>query len=308
MDYDLISNVLFSAVRTGTPLLLVAMGELITERSGVLNLGQEGMMLMGAVIGFIAALATGNVFIGFMAGAVAGIAMSLLFGFLALTLNANQYATGLALAIFGGGLAAFIGQPYVGNPISGMERWAIPGLSDIPVIGNALFNQDPVIYLSFIAVPLLAWALRSSRAGLIVRAAGESPDSLHALGYPVVRVRYLAVMFGGAMTGIAGSYLSLGYPAMWNENITAGRGWIALALVVFASWRLGRLMLGAYLFGLASILHLVFQGLGFEISPELLAMMPYVATIVVLVILSSRQGRGALQAPAALGRPWRPTA
>ncbi|MDH2436296.1 ABC transporter permease [Pokkaliibacter sp. MBI-7] len=306
MDMDLITNILFAAVRTGTPLLLVAIGELICERAGVLNLGQEGMMLMGAVLGFIAALTTGSMVTGFVVAALAGVLMSLLFGFLALTLSTNQYATGLALAIFGGGLSAFIGQPFVGKPVDGLHAIIIPYLSDIPLIGKALFAQDGMVYLSFILVPALAWMLKNSRPGLIIRAAGESPDSLHALGHRVMMVRYLAVMFGGAMAGLAGGYLSLAYTPMWNEGMTAGRGWIALALVVFAGWQLGRLMLGAYLFGLASILHLVFQGLGFDISPSLLAMMPYVATILVLVVLSRSRDNPALQAPAAIGKPWRP--
>ncbi|PPC78755.1 ABC transporter permease [Pokkaliibacter plantistimulans] len=306
MDMDLITNILFAAVRTGTPLLLVAIGELICERAGVLNLGQEGMMLMGAVLGFIAALTTGSIVTGFVVAALAGVLMSLLFGFLALTLSTNQYATGLALAIFGGGLSAFIGQPFVGKPVDGLHAIVIPYLSDIPLIGKALFAQDGMVYLSFILVPALAWMLKNSRPGLIIRAAGESPDSLHALGHRVMMVRYLAVMFGGAMAGLAGGYLSLAYTPMWNEGMTAGRGWIALALVVFAGWQLGRLMLGAYLFGLASILHLVFQGLGFDISPSLLAMMPYVATILVLVVLSRSRDNPALQAPAAIGKPWRP--
>lgn len=304
MDLDLIYNVLQAAVRTGTPLLLVALGETVCEKSGVLNLGQEGMLLVGAVIGFIAALVTGSLFLGFICAIIAGVLMSMLFALLSLQLNANQYATGLALTIFGTGLSAFIGAAYVGKPVSGLEPFVIPWLSKLPVIGGALFRQDFIVYLSFAMTIALFWFFKSTRAGLIVKAVGESPDSANAIGLPVLRTRFLAVAFGGAMTGLAGGYLSLAYTPLWAENMSAGRGWIALALVVFASWRIERVMLGAYLFGLASILHLVAQGLGFAFSPSLLAMLPYVATIVVLVLLSSNPRRNKLYAPVSLGQPF----
>ncbi|MBA56463.1 MAG: ABC transporter permease [Pseudomonadales bacterium] len=304
MDIELVNNVLQAAVRTGTPLLLVALGETVAEKSGVLNLGQEGMLLVGAVMGFIVTLTTGSLMLGFMAAMLAGVLMSMLFGVLVLKLNANQYATGLALTIFGTGLSAFIGAGYVGQPVTGLEPIAIPLLSDIPIVGSALFNQDLMVYLSFVATAVLFWFFKSTRGGLIVKAVGESPDSANAIGLPVLPTRYLAVAFGGAMAGVAGGYLSLAYTPLWAENMSAGRGWIALALVVFASWRIERVMLGAYLFGLASILHLVAQGLGFSFSPNLLAMLPYVATILVLVMLSSNPARNKLYAPVSLGQPF----
>lgn len=304
MDIDLITNVLYAMVRTGTPLLIVALGEMVCEKSGVLNLGQEGMMLMGAVAGFIATLLTGNIFFGFMLAIIAGILMSQLFAVIALGLSANQVATGLALTIFGTGLSAFIGSDFVGKPIDGLNTIAIPVLSDIPVIGKMLFAQDLIVYLSFGLFAAVYWFFRSSRTGLIVKAVGENPDAANAIGLPVMRTRYLAVAFGGAMAGLAGGYLSLAYTPLWAENMTAGRGWIALALVVFASWRAERVLLGAYLFGLASILHLVAQGLGFAVSPNLLAMLPYVATVFVLVMLSRNQSRSKLFAPVSLGKPF----
>lgn len=307
MDLDLITNILYATLRTGTPLLLIALGELVCEKAGVLNLGQEGMMLMGAVAGFIGAVATGSLFVGVLCAIAAGMLMSYLFGFLAISLVANQVGTGLALTIFGTGLSAFLGAGYVGISLTGITAWAIPGLSEIPVIGKILFSQDPLVYLSFLLFGLVFWFLRRSRAGLTLRAVGENPESANAIGINVLRVRYLAVLFGGAMTGLAGGYLSLAYTPLWSEGMTAGRGWIALALVVFACWRPERVLLGAYLFGLASILHLVLQGLGFEASPNLLAMLPYIATILVLVILSRDQLRNRLHTPMSLGKPYRPS-
>ncbi|BES69443.1 ABC transporter permease [Marinobacter nanhaiticus D15-8W] len=306
MSIELITNILAATVVAGTPLLIVALGELICERSGVLNLGQEGMMLIGAVAGFIAVLTTGSLTIGVIAAMAAGVAMALLFALMAVTLAANQYAAGLALTIFGTGLSAFIGAGYVGKTIDGFTKLAIPGLSDIPVLGPVLFNQDLLVYVSlglFVAVYVF---LRHSRGGLLLRAVGESPDSANANGLPVMLIRYLAVSFGGAMAGLAGAYLSLAYTPLWTEGMTAGRGWIALALVVFATWRPERVLLGAYLFGVASILHLVLQGFGWDSSTELLAMLPYVVTIVVLVLLSSNPTRTRLHTPLSLGQPYRP--
>jgi ABC-type uncharacterized transport system permease subunit len=303
MDLDLLSNILYAMVRCGTPLLLVALGELICEKSGVLNLGQEGMMLFGAVIGFIVALNSGNLWLGVLLAMAAGMLLSALFALVALVFNANQVATGLALTIFGVGLSSFIGAAWVGKPLAGFEPLAIPLLSSIPLIGRMLFAQD---LLSFVLFALVAWALLKSRIGLIIQAVGENPDAASAMGLPVLRVRMLAVLFGGAMAGLAGAYLSLAYTPMWAENMSAGRGWIALALVVFASWRVWRLLLGAYLFGLASILHLVAQGLGLAVPSSLLAMLPYVATIVVLVLLSRDALRTRLYAPVSLGQPWQP--
>lgn len=306
MDLDLLTNIFYAMVRTGTPLLLVALGELVCEKSGVLNLGQEGMMLFGAVIGFIVALSTGSLWLGVLLAIAAGMLLSLLFAAVALGFNANQVATGLALTIFGVGLSTFVGAAWVGKPLSGFEPIVIPLLADIPLIGRMLFAQDVLIYLSFALFALVTWVLLKSRIGLIIQAVGENPDAASAMGLPVLRVRTLAVLFGGAMAGLAGSYLSLAYTPMWAENMTAGRGWIALALVVFASWRVLRVLLGAYLFGLASILHLVAQGIGLSIPSNLLAMLPYVATIVVLVLLSRDAIKTRLYAPVSLGQPWQP--
>ena len=306
MDLDLLSNIFYAMVRTGTPLLLVALGELICEKSGVLNLGQEGMMLFGAVIGFIVALSTGNLWLGVLLAMSAGMLLSMLFAAVALGFNANQVATGLALTIFGVGLSTFVGAAWVGKPLAGFEPIAIPLLSEIPLIGRMLFAQDILVYLSFALFGLVAWVLLKSRIGLIIQAVGENPDAASAMGLPVLRVRTLAVLFGGAMAGLAGGYLSLAYTPMWAESMTAGRGWIALALVVFASWRVFRVLLGAYLFGLASIIHLVAQGIGLSIPSNLLAMLPYVATILVLVLLSRDAIKTRLFAPVSLGKPWQP--
>ncbi|MDI6529340.1 ABC transporter permease [Pseudomonas otitidis] len=305
MDLDLLTNILFAMVRCGTPLLLVALGELVCEKSGVLNLGQEGMMLFGAVVGFIAAIGTGSLWLGVLAAMAAGVLLSALFALVALGCNANQVATGLALTIFGIGLSSFVGAAWVGKPLAGFEPVALPLLGALPVLGKVLFSQDLMVYLSFALFALIAWALLKSRIGLVLQAVGENPDAASAMGLPVLRVRTLAVLFGGAMAGMAGAYLSLAYTPMWAENMTAGRGWIALALVVFASWRVFRVLLGAYLFGLASILHLVAQGVGLAIPANLLAMLPYVATILVLVLLSRDAVRTRLFAPVSLGQPWK---
>ncbi len=304
---ELLINVLAATVVAGTPLLLVAMGELICERSGVLNLGQEGMMLMGAVIGFIAATSTGSLSMGILAAMLGGVLMSMLFALMAITLAANQYAAGLALTIFGIGLSSFVGSGFVGQSIDGFDKIAIPLLSDIPVIGPVLFNQDLLVYGSLLIFILVFCFLKYSRGGLILRAVGESPEAANANGLRVLPVRYMAVAFGGAMAGLAGAYLSLAYTPMWTENMTAGRGWIALALVVFATWKPERVLLGAYLFGAASILHLVLQGLGWNSSTELLAMLPYVVTIIVLVLLSWNPARTRLNTPLSIGQPYRPS-
>ncbi|GGA72786.1 ABC transporter permease [Neiella marina] len=306
MDIAFIDNVLFATVRTATPLLLVALGVMISERSGVLNLGQEGMVLVGAALAFIAAYVTGNMGWGIIAGAFAGMLVSVLFAFIALSLMANQVATGLALTIFGTGLSAFVGADYVGQSIAGLSPISIPLLSSIPFIGKAFFAQDIMVYLSFCLFGGLWWLMRATRLGLIIRSVGENPEAAHALGYPVRKIRYCAVLFGGAMAGLAGAYLSLAYTPMWSEGIAAGRGWIALALVVFASWRANRVLFGAWLFGFASILHLLLQGYGYAISPNLLAMLPYLVTIIVLVIMMQRK-QGGSDAPRSLGRPFSPS-
>jgi len=304
MDIELLTNIFYLTVRTGTPLLLVALGELVCEKSGVLNLGQEGMMLMGAVIGFITTFYTGNLLLGFTMAALAGALMALLFGFVAITLNANQVASGLALTIFGTGLSAFIGSSFEGKTIDALPTIHIGLLESIPLIGRALFAQDAIVYFSWVLFFAIYLFFRRGRAGLSVRAVGENPTVGSNFGLRVLKIRYSSVMFGGALSGLAGGYLSLAYTPLWTENMTAGRGWIALALVVFASWRVGRIMLGAYLFGFASIMHLIAQGFGLSISSNLLATLPYVATIVVLVFLSKNIERLKQFEPMALGKPW----
>ncbi|WP_220718301.1 ABC transporter permease [Agarivorans litoreus] len=304
MDMELLQQILVAAIKTGTPLLLVALGELICEKSGVLNLGQEGMMLMGAMAGFAGAYFTGNLALGLLLAVIAGMLMAGIFGLLSLNLNTNQVATGLALTIFGTGLSAFLGASLVGSTINGFKAISIPLLSNIPMLGALLFQHDILVYGSFALVAITWWVVNKTRAGLTLRAVGENPYSANALGIKVIKVRYIAVLFGGAMAGLAGAYMSLSYTPMWMENMTAGRGWIALSLVVFASWRVGYLMVGAYLFGAASILHLVMQGIGFTISPNLLAMMPYVATIVVMVMISANPIRQKLAAPMSLAKPF----
>lgn len=304
MDYILVQLILVAAIKTGTPLLLVALGELICEKSGVLNLGQEGMMLMGAMAGFAGAYYSGNLYVGVLIAMIAGMIMAALFGFLTLVLNANQVATGLALTILGTGLSAFLGASLVGTSLTGFQDITLPGLSDIPLLGALLFNQDILIYLSFALVLITWWVINKTRVGLTLRAVGENPKSANALGIRILLVRFIAVLTGGLFAGLAGAYLSLSYTPMWMENMTAGRGWIALALVVFASWKVGYLVIGAYLFGIASILHLVLQGVGLEISPNLLAMMPYLVTIIVMVMFSSNPIRQKLAAPMSLGKPF----
>ena len=305
---DTTAAVLITVVGAATPLLFAALGELVTEKSGVLNLGVEGMMLVGAVAGFATAIGSGSILAAIVVAALAGAGMALLFGILTLTLLANQVATGLALTMFGIGLSSLIGQDFVGTPLPGLDKLYIPGLTDLPVIGPLLFGQDALVYLSFAAVLGVSWFLYRSRGGLVLRAVGENHDAAHAIGYPVVRIRYLAVLFGGAMSGLAGGYLSLAYTPMWAENMTAGRGWIALALVVFATWKPGRVLLGAYLFGGVTILQLHAQGFGIAAPSQLLSMLPYVATILVLVLISRDSIRIRLNAPAAIGKVFHPDA
>ncbi len=300
---------LVSVISAATPLLLAATGELVTERAGVLNLGLEGMMLAGAVTGFAVTLASGSASLGILSAALAGILLALLFGFLTLQLLANQVAAGLALTIFGTGLSALVGAGFVGRPVERLARLDIPGLSDLPILGPLLFAHDFLVYVSVAALAAVAWFLSRSRAGMILRACGENAEAAHALGYPVIRVRYLAVLFGGLMCGLAGAFLSLSYTPMWVEGMTAGRGWIALALVVFAAWRPWRLLLGAYLFGGVTILQLHAQGLGlFAVPSQVLSMLPYLATILVLVLIATGSGGRRLDAPADLGKPFRPPA
>lgn len=299
-------QIIITIATAATPLLIAAIGELVVERSGVLNLGVEGMMVMGAVTGFAVAYTTGNPWLGFFAAIIVGALFSLLFGFLTLTLVTNQVATGLALTLLGLGLSGMIGESFTGLPGIKLPTLYIPGLSEIPFVGKLVFGQDPVFYLSIALVAAVAWFLFRTRAGLTLRSVGDNHGSAHALGINVIRIRYLAVMFGGACAGMAGGYLSLVYTPQWIENMTAGRGWIALALVVFASWRPWRVLAGAYLFGAVSIGQLHAQALGIGVPSQLLSALPYLATIVVLVLISRNRRLTMVNTPASLGRPFVP--
>jgi general nucleoside transport system permease protein len=301
---DLIVDILIGVMAAATPLVFAAIGELIAEKAGVLNLGVEGMMITGAIAAFAASVATGSAIVGVIAAIVAGALMAALFAFLTLTLMSNQVATGLALTMFGLGLSALVGQAYSGMTVSAFPRLDIPVLSALPVIGKLLFSRDALFYLSLALVAATAYTLTQTRVGLVLRAIGENHDAAHAIGYPVVAYRYLALMFGGACAGVGGAYLSIVQTPIWVEKMTAGRGWIALALVVFAAWRPGRALAGAYLFGGISVLQLHAQGLGFAIDPQIMAMFPYLATILVLVAISADKMRLKLNAPACLGKPF----
>jgi len=298
--------ILAAAIAAGTPLVFAALGELVTEKSGVLNLGVEGMMLVGAVAGFAATAASGNPWLGILAGMVAGAAMALVFAVLALQLMANQVAAGLALTLFGVGLSAFVGKPLESVALGSQQAWAIPLLADLPVLGPVLFRHHLLVYLSWALFVALSWFLYRSRAGLVLRSIGESPESAHAIGYRVIAIRYLATLFGGAMAGVGGAYLAEFYTPMWVEGLVAGRGWIALALVVFATWRPGRVLLGAYLFGGVTIAQFFAQGAGLAVPSQFLSALPYLATILVLVLISRDASIIRLNAPVSLGRSYRP--
>ncbi|MFY0623041.1 MAG: ABC transporter permease [Pelagimonas sp.] len=303
MDLSSINPVLLvaSIMVSATPILLAAMGEMVVEKSGVLNLGVEGMMITGAVVGFAVAVNTTSPMLGFVAAAIAGAALSLAFGFLTQFLLSNQVATGLGLTLAGLGLSALIGKPYEGMKSPTLPKLDIPVLGDLPVVGKMVFSHDIMVYFS-LALVVAVWAfLKYTRAGLILRAVGESHDSAHALGYKVVRVRLIAILFGGACSGLGGAYLSLVRVPQWTEGMTAGAGWIALAIVVFASWRAGRVLIGAYLFGGVTVLQLNLQAAGANVPVALLSASPYLITILVLVVISARGNHGA---PAALGRPF----
>ncbi|WP_394713555.1 ABC transporter permease [uncultured Roseibium sp.] len=303
---DIVQAVLLTVITAATPLLIAAIGELVVERSGVLNLGVEGMMIMGAVVGFAVANQSGSGALGVLAAIVAGMAMSALFGFLVLGLVTNQVATGLALTILGLGISGMIGEAYIGVPGLRLPELDIPGLSDIPFIGPVFFQQDAIVYLSFALVGIVSYCLFRTRIGLILRAVGDNHTSAHALGYSVLKVRFLAVLFGGACAGLAGSYMSLAYTPQWVENMTAGRGWIALALVVFSSWLPMRVIAGAYLFGAVTVLTFHAQALGAGIPSQLLSSLPYLVTIVVLVLISANRRLTLVNTPACLGKPFVP--
>lgn len=297
-----------SAVTAAIPLMFAGLGEVVAEKSGVLNLGVEGMMLMGAVTGFAVTAVSGQPWLGFAAALLAGATMALLFAFVSLTLQANQVATGLSLTIFGIGLSAYVGKPYTSATLTAhVASWPIPALSSMPVLGPALFNLTPLAYLAFALFGVVAWFLYRTRAGLTLRSIGESPEVAHAIGLPVMAIRYGATLFGGAMAGLGGAYYSVVYLRLWQEQLVAGRGWIALALVVFATWRPGRLMLGALLFGALMALQFYAQAVGMPVPPPFLAMLPYLATVVVLVLISRNAATARRHAPAALGKPFFPS-
>ena len=296
MDFSSINPILLlaSLMVAATPIILAAAGKLIVERAGVLNLGVEGMMITGAITGFIATVTTGSPWIGFVAAAAGGAGLSLLFAFLTQFLLSNQVATGLALTLFGLGLSALLGQGYNGIKAPEFPRIDIPVISDIPVLGPILFSHDPMVYVGIGLIAGTWYFLKYSRAGLILRAVGENHEAAHALGYHVIRIRIMAIAFGGACAGLGGAYISLVRVPQWTDGMTAGAGWIALAIVVFASWRPWRLLIGAYLFGGVTVLQLNLQAAGIAIPVEYLAMSPYIATILVLVLMSAGRAPGSL--------------
>ncbi len=304
MDLSAINPILLvaSLMVASTPILLAAIGELVVEKSGVLNLGVEGMMITGAISGFAAAVLTGSPMIGFLCAAFGGAALSMIFAILTQYFLSNQVATGLALTLFGLGLSAMLGQSYVGISPPASAKLDLPLISNIPVIGPILFSHNFTVYAALALVAGVWWFLNYTRGGLILRAVGESHDAAHALGYKVVRVRIIAIMFGGACAGLGGAALSLVRVPQWAEGMTAGAGWIALAIVVFASWKPARILLGAYLFGGVAVLQLNLQAAGASIQVEYLSMSPYVITIIVLVLMSTNRSKSGLNAPATLGR------
>lgn len=306
MNPDTILHILVATIAAGTPLVYAALGELIVEKSGVLNLGVEGMMLVGAISGFITMAKTGSLILAVSFGMLAGALMALVFAVLTLSLMANQVASGLALTIFGAGLSAFMGIDYTSVALQGVPELHIPILSNIPILGKLLFSHDILVYLSLVFLAGILWFLYKTRAGLILKAIGENPKSGHALGFPVIGIRYLAVLFGGAMAGLGGVYLAVAYTPMWVEGMVAGRGWVALALVVFATWRPMRVMVGAYLFGGVTIIQFHIQGFGIEIPSQVLSMLPYLATIIVLVFISRDKHLIRLNSPASLGVTFHP--
>lgn len=298
---------LAATIASGTPVALAGLGLLLNEKAGVLNLGAEGLMLMAAVTGFAVALSTGSDGLAFAAGALAGAVAAAAFGALVIWLNTNQYATGLALSLFGGGFSAFVGVGYVGKKLEDRVLYEVPGLADLPFVGPALFRQHPMAYVAMGLVVASIVFLYRTRAGLVLRAVGESAESAHALGYPVRRIRLAAVVAGGALCGLAGAFLSVVYAPMWVEGLVSGRGWIALALTTFATWRPARVLLGAYLFGGVTMVQFHLQGQGVEIASQLLAMLPYVSTIAVLVLISRNASWVRANMPASLGRPFTPS-
>ena len=303
---DAYALLLAATLNAGTVLAIASLGLLINEKVGVVNLGAEGMMLCAAIAGYATVVHTGNSWLGFAAGMAAGAVLAALFGVLVIWLNTNQYATGLALSLFGAGFSAFAGISYVQEKIPERPSFNIPWLSDIPWFGPALFRQHPLVYLTVLFTLALIWFLYRTRAGLIVRSVGENPESAHALGYPVRWIRLGAVVVGGALCGLAGAYLSIAYTPLWVEGMVAGKGWIALALTTFATWRPARVLLGAYLFGGVTMLQFHLQSVGVEVPSQFLSMLPYLATIVVLALISRNPRWIRINMPAAIGKPFYP--
>ncbi len=300
----LVVSVLQAAVRSGTPILFVCIGEIYAERSGVLNVGLEGLMLVGAIAGFFASVTSTNPVVGILAAAGAGALFSLIHAFVTITLRADQIVSGLTLTILGTGISGFFGKPMIGQVGPGFDKLEVPLLADIPVLGKVLFQQDAMVYLSYLMVPLAWWVMYKTHLGLAIRSVGENPATADSLGVSVVRIRYGCVLFGGAMAGLGGAYLSLAYTTMWIEQMSGGRGWITLALVIFAGWNPARAVLGAYLFGGADALQLRIQAVGLDVPTYFLMMLPYVLTITILVLASRASLKRRIGAPAALGIPY----
>ncbi|MHB1249185.1 MAG: ABC transporter permease [Polaromonas sp.] len=303
---DSMSLLVASTLSAGTVLAIAALGLLINEKAGIVNLGAEGMMLSAAIAGFAAVVHSGNIWLGFAAGMAAGALLAAIFGVLVIWLSTNQYATGLALSIFGAGLSAFVGISYVQEKLPEQSRFPIPLLGDVEFIGPALFRQHPMVYIAMAITLGLIWFLYHTRAGLVLRSVGESPESAHALGYPVRRIRLAAVVAGGALCGLAGAYVSVVYTPLWVEGMIAGKGWIALALTTFGTWRPARVLLGAYLFGGVTMLQFYLQGLGVDVPSQFLTMLPYLATILVLVLISRNPLWIRVNMPSSIGKPFYP--
>ncbi len=303
---DSYALLLAATLNAGTVLALASLGLLINEKAGIVNLGAEGMMLCAAIAGFATVVHTGSDVMGFLAGMGVGALLAGIFGVLVIWLNTNQYATGLALSLFGAGFSAFAGTAYVQEKMPERASFAIPLLSDVPWVGTALFRHHPLVYLAICFAIWLVWFLYRTRAGLILRSVGESPESAHALGYPVRRIRLAAVLAGGSLCGLAGAYISVIYTPLWVEGMVAGKGWIALALTTFATWRPARVLLGAYLFGGVTMLQFHLQGIGVEVPSQFLSMLPYVATILVLAVISRNPQWIRINMPAAIGKPFYP--
>lgn len=297
-----------ATLSAGTVLAIAALGLLINEKAGIVNLGAEGMMLCAAIAGFATVVHTGNTWLGFVAGMAAGAFLAAVFGVLVIWLNTNQYATGLALSLFGAGFSAFAGIKYVQEKLPEQSQYPIPFLADIPLVGPALFRQHPMVYIAMALTAGLIWFLYRTRAGLVLRSVGESPESAHALGYPVRRIRLAAVVAGGALCGLAGAYVSVVYTPLWVEGMIAGKGWIALALTTFATWRPARVLLGAYLFGGVTMLQFHLQSLGVNMPTQFLSMLPYLSTIVVLVLISRNPLWIRVNMPSSIGKPFYPGA